>query len=449
MRSLTCWVPERVTGTVSTSYYGCAVFARPYLSSAKGISVAHSPVGDVSSSELLTVPPVGARGAGRKQAVLLLLASCLPVLGIVLIAPVQPRIILAFADTPGVEFLVPMIVTAPALAIAVISPFAGALADRFGRKRLLILSMFLYGIFGTAPLWLNSLQAIVLSRVGLGVAEAIVITVSTTLIADYFRAVERQKYLGYQVVVTTLAGTVFLAVGGTLGNIDWRAPFWLYAVSLLFAIAMVVLLWEPEHPEKLERVALPWKAISAPTLVTIFGGTVFYVLIVYLPFLLSGRGIGDPGTIGLAAAAASLATATGAFSFRFIAPKGLRTLLVTAFGTAGLGLIVVSFAGSSLVLMVGAVIGSFGSGVLVPTLLTWAVSKIDPRRLGIGTGIWQSSLFLGQFLTPLVVVALVPVLGGLPQSVGAIGIAAAGAAAASIFLARSKQRFGKTEALVL
>jgi MFS family permease len=364
----------------------------------------------------------------------------------VLIAPVQPRILQAFADTPAVDFLVPMIVTAPALAIAVISPFAGALADKFGRKRLLVLSMLLYGIFGTAPLWLTSIEIIVLSRVGLGVAEAIVITVSTTLIADYFRAAERHKYLGYQVVVTTIAGTVFLAVGGILGNLDWRAPFWLYAVSLVLGLAMMIVLWEPEHSQDTGRVPVPWKTIGTPALVTLFGGMVFYVLIVYLPFLLSGHGISDPGTIGLAAAGTSLATAAGAYTFRFIAKKGTGVLLMVAFGVAGLGQIIVWLSGAGPVLIFGAVVGSFGTGVLVPALLTWAVSKIDPVRLGVGTGMWQSALFLGQFLTPIVVVGVVPLLGGLPQAVGSLGIAALAAATASIILAKSRGRSYASEA---
>lgn len=380
----------------------------------------------------------GVPRAGRRQALLLLLASCLPVLGIVLIAPVQPSIAEAFSGTPSVEFLVPMMITAPAIAIAVVSPFAGALADRWGRKRLLIASMFIYGLFGTAPLWLNSLEAIVISRVGLGAAEAIVITVSTTLISDYFKKAERQMYLGYQVVVTTIAGTVFLAIGGTLGGIGWRTPFWLYSVSILFAVAMAFVLWEPEHETGASRSRVPWKSIGAPLGVTVVGAMVFYVLIVYLPFLLAAQGISDPGQIGLIAAGTSLATASGAFAFRFIARGGLRVLLTTAFGTAAVGLLVIWWAASISVLVAGAVVTSFGTGVLVPSLLTWAVSKLEPARLGIGTGMWQSALFFGQFVTPLVVGAFMAFSESLQQSIGLIGLVAAVATGGSLLLDRSR-----------
>lgn len=401
---------------------------------------------NVTLSDTVLTHSSEAPRAGRSQAILLLLASCLPVLGIVLIAPVQPRIAEAFSENGSVDFLVPMMITAPALAIAVFSPFAGALADRWGRKRLLIGSMFIYGFFGTAPLWLNSLEFIVLSRVGLGVAEAIIITVSTTLIADYFRGAERQKYLGYQVFVTTVAGTVFLALGGILGGIGWRTPFWLYTVSIVFAVAMTFMLWEPAHDRTASGSRVPWKSIGAPLCVTVFGGMVFYVLIVYLPFLLTAQGISSPEQIGLIAAATSMATASGAFAFRFIARLGLRVLLATAFGTAAVGLLAVWGAGESiLVLVAGAIVTSFGTGVLVPSLLTWAVSKLAPARLGIGTGAWQSALFLGQFLTPLVVGTLVAVSQNLQQSVGLFGLAAAAATACSLLLYRSRPSTGSAE----
>jgi MFS family permease len=52
-----------------------------------------------------------------------------------------------------------------------------------------------YGAFGTAPVWLNTLPQIVVSRGLVGVAEAAIMTCSTTLIGDYFTAERRGRYL--------------------------------------------------------------------------------------------------------------------------------------------------------------------------------------------------------------------------------------------------------------
>ena len=79
---------------------------------------------------------------------------------------------------------------------------------------------------------------------------------------------------------------------------------------------------------------MPWRQIGAPAAVTLFGGVVFYALIVHLPYVITGLGVADAALIGLAAAIASLATAAGAISFRFLAKLGTRNLLALAFGLA-------------------------------------------------------------------------------------------------------------------
>ena len=70
-------------------------------------------------------------------------------------------------------------------------------------------------------------------------------TCCTTLLADYFHGHQRERYFGLQVVYTTIAATIFFAVGGALGESHWRAPFWLYAVSLPLAALAATFIWQP------------------------------------------------------------------------------------------------------------------------------------------------------------------------------------------------------------
>jgi MFS family permease len=118
----------------------------------------------------------GRRAAGPVQLLLLLAGSCMSVLGAVLIAPVLPQLSRAFADTPGADVLVPIVLTAPALLIGLTAPFAGVVVDRIDRKRLLLLAMLAYAVFGTAPLYLDSLGAILVSRVLVGLCEGAIMT---------------------------------------------------------------------------------------------------------------------------------------------------------------------------------------------------------------------------------------------------------------------------------
>ena len=372
-------------------------------------------------------PPVDGRTAGKTQAALLVAGSCMPVLGAVLLAPVLPTLNQVFANTAGVAILVPLVLTLPALFVALFSPLAGYVADRMGRKQLLVFAMLAYALFGTAPLWLDSLGAIALSRVGVGIAEAAIMTCCTTLITDYYSGQQRNKYLGLQTMVSALAATVFFALGGALGSISWRTPFWLYAVSAVLVVPMVFKLWEPAKSHVKNTTAakqpVPWQQIGAPAAMTLFGGIVFYALIVHLPYVITGLGVTDTGLIGGAAAIASLATAAGAISFRYLAKLGTRKLLIGAFGLAAVGLCLVSSAGNVPLAIAGAVVASAGTGVLLPTLLTWAVNGLTYSQRGRGTGIWTGTLFIGQFLTPIVLGAAAAGLGNLSLALGALGMA--------------------------
>src|SRR3954465_6869770 len=77
----------------------------------------------------VAVDPATGRPAGRAQALVLLLSSCLAVLGAVLLAPGLPALQDAFAGTAGVEALAPIVLTAPAVVIGLTAPFAGRIVD--------------------------------------------------------------------------------------------------------------------------------------------------------------------------------------------------------------------------------------------------------------------------------------------------------------------------------
>lgn len=374
-----------------------------------------------------TLTPV--RQAGRTQGFLLMFMSCLPILGAVLLAPVLPRMQDHFGDSGAATALVPLSLTVPALMIALLAPFAGRIVDTFGRKRLLLTGLAVYAVFGTAPLWLGGLGAIVLSRAGVGVAEAAIMTCCTVLISDYFRGSERDRWLGMQTVFAALSATVFFALGGALGAQDWRTPFWLYASSLLFLVLAAALIWQPagETTSTGKRASLPplpVRDLATPCAITVVGGIVFYTPIVELPYLLDAAGITAVPAIGAFTALASLATAGGAYAFGRVSGRGTAALLPLAFGLAGIGLVVLGATSVVPVIVLGAVIASAGTGLMLPTLLVWAQSGLTFEQRGRGTGLWTAALFLGEFVCPLLVVAFTGALGGLGAAVVLVGAVA-------------------------
>ncbi|UXY24208.1 MFS transporter [Streptomyces cynarae] len=387
--------------------------------------------------------PVAVSGPAHLLRVTLLMAgSCLPILGAVLIAPVLPKMQDHFESSPGAKALVPLALTVPALALSLLAPFAGVIVDRLGRKRLLIVTTLLYAVFGTAPLYLNSLGAIIASRALVGVAEAAIMTCCTTLIGDYYSGPRRVKYLALQTMCASASATVFFVIGGAAGSAGWRVPYWMYAVSLVLAPLMATALPNPavratadEVPVGAEsRRPFLWRRMAGICALTFFGAIVFYTVPVEMSYLLDGLGVQDSGVIGLATAVSSAATVGGAVTFARLRRSPAPMLpAVLALCAAGFG--VMFLAGNAPLLVVGAVINCVGTGILLPALLTSAMSRLAFEDRGRGTGLWMAAFFGGEFLCPLVLLAVESAVGSLAGAVAVLGLAAA-LLAAGLFAVR-------------
>ncbi|HDS6356583.1 TPA: MFS transporter, partial [Klebsiella pneumoniae] len=177
--------------------------------------------------------PPHAPQAGAIQGIIIALTAFLPILAIVSLAPAVPTLIQHFAGMPYVETLVPLMLTAPGLVIAIAGPCTGWLADKFGRRKLLLSATLLYGICGTMPLYITSLTGIFCSRLGVGLAEAVVLTIANTMLIDYFDDKQRRFWLTVQGVIGPALAVLVLASSGYLTALRWNGAFMIYFVAIL------------------------------------------------------------------------------------------------------------------------------------------------------------------------------------------------------------------------
>lgn len=364
------------------------------------------------------------RSAGMPQSILLLLGSCLPVLGAVLLAPVLPRMQAHFADTASAAVLVPVALTLPALMVALIAPFAGIIVDRVGRKPLLLMAMLLYTVCGTLPLWLESLQAIVISRAGIGLAEAGIMTCCTTLMGDYYRGGRRERLFALQMVVTSLSAALFMGVGGYLGQDSWRTPFTLYAVGLVFLPLMAFWLWEPASQKGCEQggAPMPWPGLRPLLGLALLAGLSLFIVPVQAGYLLNLLGVDSPQQIGMTMGGNQLGVVLGALSFRLIGSTRPARLLLLAFALAGIGGLLMAAAGSHRTLSMAVFINGLGIGLMLPTLITRIMALVDFNQRGRASGFFTAAIFAGEFISPLVVLMMTHgVSSALPTAVAVIG----------------------------
>jgi MFS family permease len=364
------------------------------------------------------------RQAGLPQSLLLLLGSCLPVLGAVLLAPVLPRMQEHFADTPGVAVLVPIALTLPALMIALLAPVAGIIADRLGRKPLLIVAMVLYTVCGVLPLWLESLEVIVISRAGIGVAEAAIMTCCTTMMGDYYSGARRERMFALQMVATSLSAAIFIAIGGVLGEHGWRTPFALYGLGLVFLPLMVWLLWEPRARVVTATTvsrAFPWRPLAPLYALAFLAGLSLFIVPVQVGYLLNLLHVEGSQQIGLTMGASQFGVLVGALSFRLFRGVPAHRQMLLAFVAAGIGGGLLAVAGSHGLVVIAVLINGLGIGLMMPTLLTWIMSQVDFQQRGRAAGGFTSMFFAGEFASPLVVLAITGgVIGALPAALGIV-----------------------------
>lgn len=350
---------------------------------------------------------------GRREGVVLLLGSSLTIMGAVMVAPILPKLGAEFGPVdPRADLLVPLAVTGPALAIAIVAPLAGWLADKVGRKALLVVATLLYALLGVVPALLNDLTSIVGVRLLFGCAEAAIMTCCATLIADYWRGEERMRFVNLQVVTIGLVGALFFVLGGVLGEHSWRLPFYLYLLPLLLVPAMIRVLWEPSRTAPSNVISGGDEQVSIPVLLVgyllILGGMILnFIVPVQTPILLVGMGVTSSTMIGACAGLGLLATLGGSLTWpvlrRTLGIAGCNALLLTLLA---LGLWLLLRAQSYQEVLLAVTIHGLGAGLLVPNAMAPVMNALSASTRGRGLGIFTACLYIGQFVSPLVVAML-------------------------------------------
>ncbi|MFT4161278.1 MFS transporter, partial [Shinella sp.] len=177
----------------------------------------------------------------------LLFVSTLTIMSGATISASLPGIAARFAEVENVALLSRLVLTLPAVFIALFSPAAGFLVDRFGRKPLLLASLALFAVAGASGLVLDTLPGLLAGRAVLGIAVGGIMTATTALVGDFFQGPARDRYMGLQQAFVGIGGTIFLTGGGFLAEIHWRGPFLIYTAAILLLPAALAFLPEPQR----------------------------------------------------------------------------------------------------------------------------------------------------------------------------------------------------------
>lgn len=316
-------------------------------------------------------------------------------------APALPRI----AATLGVsDARIGLVMTAFIVPSVVVLPVAGVVADVYGRRRLLLASLLLFGAAGTAIAFVGSFRAIVALRLLQGVGFAALVPVPVAVLGDFYDGPRGAAAQGFRISASGLAMIVVPGVAGALAGLFWGYPFLLHVAAFPIAVLVYLLLPESRHtPEGkgavLDTLRTYWRElrrelVRRDVVVLMAGGFVHgfleFGIVTYVP-LYAARTLGT----GLALAGGALAVrglvrivvAPLAGPLTALVPR--RAAMLAALGLTALAPVLLVAAPS--ILAVGALVGVYtvGDALFSPLLKDTITSRAaDADRAGVVTGMY-------------------------------------------------------------
>jgi len=380
----------------------------------------------------------------KKLKTALLMTATLTALSSAIIGPALPKISQALSGYQQSDFISKVLLTLPALLIALFSPLAGLLIDRYGRIRLLEAAILLYALAGSSGFFFNELTPLATSRIFLGLAVAFIMPIVTALVGDYFCGEDRDRYMSLQSAFMALGGMAFIALAGWLAKRDWHYPFLIYSLGLLVLPMVVFWLHEPKRNEQDEQCRVSTqhdKKLFFLILTTAFiTMAVFFMIPVQLPFLLRELGVPSPVYAALAIVTGTLAAALGSLIYSPLRRKlHFSQMYALAFGITALGYGLTALAEGWYSVLLSMVITGFGVGLLMPNPGLWIMEIIPAERRGHAMGRMSSAFFLGQFASPLLVAPLTFYFS-LSSTFGLVGFVLVFISAGYFWYSRKKQQ---------
>ena len=179
----------------------------------------------------------------KKVTATILSMSLLTVMAGAAIAPALGIIKAHFSSAPAM--LVQFIVSMPALLIIVTNLFFLPLSRILRTRAIATTGLLLYIVAGAGCFFVDDIYVLLLLRAILGISVGLIMPLSTGLLAFYFPPEEQARLMGLSAAMNQMGGVVATLLAGLLATIEWNYAFLVYLLGLI-ALAMVWL-WLPDE----------------------------------------------------------------------------------------------------------------------------------------------------------------------------------------------------------
>jgi MFS family permease len=376
-----------------------------------------------------------------RQLLVLLAAGGLTTMTGSVVTPVFPEIV---RDLQLDRSWAGMLTSTHALTTALFTPVFGILADRVGKRTVMLPALLCYALFGVVTIFMTTLPTLLLMRGLIGAASGAVAAATIGLLGTMYEGDE-----GFATSAMTTAAIIFPLLGGWVGRNQWQHAFYLYLLGIpLMAIAALVFREEPRNTSGagLSDTGGLVPVVRQPSVLMIYfflaaAALVMQATVAYAPIYLKETIGADPAlngvVLGLRAAGAAVSSAV-------LASRLARRLNnrrgAIALGFCLMGLTIATIPSLTQIFVILPVAALFGAGfgIITPNLYDLladqAPAELRASVLAIGTGFNS----LGLFSAPLL-------LGPIWKNVGlpfVFYLAAAIALLVSLLSLRRERKLG-------
>ncbi len=337
------------------------------------------------------------------------LVTLMAAVGVSSITPAFPKIVeeLHISETE-----VGMLIVAFFLPGMVLAPFLGVLADRFGRKRLLVPSLFLFGLAGGACALSRDFNTLVALRVLQGAGEVGLWSLSFTILGDLFSGRSRAEAMGLNISILSTGFAFYPIIGGALALFAWNYPFLLplAAIPIGFFALFSLHSPEPRNGQSLrEYLGSAWSYLKNIKVVSVFIAQIMVYMILngaYLLYFSLFLGISfrlSPFVIGVILASSPLSTALVSSQLgRIVRIMSEGSLIKLGFVICTIALAMVPFMPRLELLLIPTIIFGAGLGLVMPCLQSYIAGLAPFEYRAAIMSINSTMVRVGSTLGPLI-----------------------------------------------
>ena len=345
--------------------------------------------------------------------------TLMAVMGVASISPAFPKIQRELGITPNQVGLLITFFTLPG---ALLTPVVGVMADRYGRKKILVPSLFLFAIAGTACTFIKDYNLLLWMRAIQGIGAAALGSINSTIIGDLYDGKRRIEAMGLNASVLSIGVALYPSIGGAMALLGWHYPFLLSALALPIGIFTVLKLKNPEprSDESIkEYLSGTWSHLKSMKIVGLFSaGMLSFVILygaylTYFTILMGEKFNASSLTIGLIMSVASLSNAATASQLGKINRRfSLPTIIKISFTVYAVSMLIVPFFNSLWLLLIPAIFSGIANGATLPSIQTSVAEHAPSEYRGAFMSLNNMMLRLGQTLGPPVI-GIAYVYGGI------------------------------------